>query len=106
MIESGLITIDHYFITRFEENDTVTIYNSRLLGMVKATDDTEPLKFKPYILTKGGIELYEVISQGAEFEDDEQYQLSYFKSLNRPFPNKKIMLFRVKGKDEFDEIDL
>ena len=106
LIEAGLITIDHYFIAQFEGNNTVAIHNSKLLGIVKATENSEPLKLEPYILTKSGMELYEVISQGYGFEEDEKYQISCFKELKRTFVRKEVTLFRVQGKDELEEIDL
>ena len=87
MIECGLISVDNNLSADFSNDNSLVINNKSIVCLVIDETKSKRLTIEPYYLTKSGIELFKIISSGAEFTENREYMISCCKELKQNNPD-------------------
>lgn len=106
MVEAGLLTADHYFSGEFMGNNTLSMGNEKLFCIIGSSEDSDTIQFEPYMLTKSGMELFQIIRSGQGFNAEVDYQVCCIKELKQKYGSAKFSLYMIHGNDNYEEVEL
>ena len=106
MVEAGLLTADHYFLAEFVGNNTVSMGNEKLLCIISSSGGLDAIQFEPYMLTKSGMELFQLIRSGQCFNAEVDYQVCCMKELKQKYGGANFSLYEIHGNDRYEEVEL
>ena len=91
LIECVLLSVDNCVATDFKTNNIMEIYNQEIICLI-ISDKPEGnhISFEPYVLTKSGIELYNIIKRTSGFKTNTEYPVHCFRELRKNVVSKRI----------------
>lgn len=106
MVEAGLLTADHYFLGNLMRNNTLSMGNEKLLCMISSSGEPDTIQFEPYMLTKSGMELYQIVRSSQDFNAEIDYQICCIKELKQQYCNAEFSLYMIQGNDSYEQVEL
>ncbi len=80
--------------------------NEKLLCIISSSGGLDAIQFEPYMLTKSGIELFQLIRSGQGFNAEVDYQVCCMKELKQKYGGANFSLYEIHGNDRYEEVEL
>lgn len=106
MLEIGVLTTTHDLAIPLNKMQSLEMHNEKIFAIIEADSDESSLfRQEAYVLTTGGVELFNIISNMPEYEADTDYALLCFREIKNSNSEMKISAFRIlKNGDELDSV--